>query len=149
MLQSPNKSSLKPSHWFGREGGSLFTRPTGSRSPVSRRRGRTAIVQLLVGYTEKNGIDLFVGRKLPNLLRSAGLMDICVKPLIHVYPPGAARRNILLNFAENLSERILADGFVERPELDRLKEALRHDLDDPNRLVISNLFLQAWGRKPA
>ena len=109
----------------------------------------TAIVQLLVRYTEKNGIDLFVGRKLPNLLRSAGLTDICVKPLIHVYPPGAPRRNILLDFAENLSERILADGLVEKSELDRLKQALRHDLDDPIRLVISHLFVQAWGRKPA
>jgi SAM-dependent methyltransferase len=109
----------------------------------------TAIVQLLVRYTEKNRIDLFVGRRLPGLLRSAGLTDIRVKPLIHVYPPGAPRRNILLDFAENLSERILANGLVERLELDRLKEALRHDLDDPGRLVISHLFLQAWGRKPA
>ena len=56
---------------------------------------------------------------------------------------------ILLDFAENLSERILADGLVERSELDRLKQELRHDLDDPNTLVISHLFLQAWGRKPA
>jgi ubiquinone/menaquinone biosynthesis C-methylase UbiE len=109
----------------------------------------TAIVRLLVSYTEKNGIDLFVGRKLPNLLRSAGLADIRVKPLIHVYQPGAVRRNILLDFAENLSERILAGELVEKPELDQLKKALRHDLDDPNTLVISHLFLQAWGRKPA
>jgi SAM-dependent methyltransferase len=109
----------------------------------------TAIVRLLVRYTEKNGVDLFVGRRLPGLLRSAGLTDIRVKPLIHVYPPGAPRRNILHDFVENLSERILADGLVEKPELDRLKQALRHDLDDPDRLVISHLFLQTWGRKPA
>jgi SAM-dependent methyltransferase len=108
-----------------------------------------AVVRLLVRYTENNGVDLFVGRKLPGLLRSAGLTDVQVKPLIHAYPPGHPRRNILLDFAENLSERILADGLVEKPELDRLKQALRQDLDDPGRLVISHLFIQAWGRKPA
>ena len=69
----------------------------------------TAIVQLLVRYTEKNGIDLFVGRRLPGLLRAAGLTDIRVKPLIHVYPPGAPRRNILHDFVEN-SERAHSGG---------------------------------------
>ena len=75
-----------------------------------------AIVRLLVRYTEENGVDLFVGRKLPGLLRSAGLADIRLKPLIHVYPPGAPRCNILHDFVANLSEHaFLRTGWWKNP----------------------------------
>jgi hypothetical protein len=106
------------------------------------------LVDLLVTYSTKNGIDPFIGRKLPRLLREAGLVDIRVNPLIHVYPPGHARRNILRDFAENLSERVLAENLVGERDLNDLKIALQRHLDNPQTLVVSHLFLQAWGRKP-
>ena len=111
-------------------------------------RAWTTLVDLLVTYSKKNGIDPFIGRKLPRLLREAGLVDIRVKPLIHVYPPGHARRNILLDFAENLSGRVLAENLVDERQLNDLKMALQRHLDNPETLVVSHLFLQAWGRKP-
>jgi hypothetical protein len=95
----------------------------------------------------KNVIDPFIGRKLPRLLREAGLVDVQVNPLIHVYPPGHARRNILLDFAENLRERMLADGLVSERDFSRLTTELQRHLADPGTLVVSHLFLQAWGRK--
>ena len=107
----------------------------------------TRLVELLETYSVQNGIDPFVGRKLPRLLRDAGLVDVVIKPIIHVYPPGNGRRNILLDFAENLSERILAQNLVGEQELRELKAALRQHLDDPDTLVVSHLFFQAWGRK--
>jgi SAM-dependent methyltransferase len=106
-------------------------------------------VELFVAYSQRNGIDPFVGRKLPRLLRDAGIDDVRVRPLVHVYPPGTARRYILLDFAENLSERLLAQQLVREPELAELKAALRRHLDDPQTLVVSHLFFQAWGRKPS
>jgi ubiquinone/menaquinone biosynthesis C-methylase UbiE len=106
------------------------------------------LVDLFVTYSEKNGIDPFIGRKVPRLLREAGLDDIGVNPLIHVDPPGHGRRNVLLEFAENLSERILAQELMREHELTDLKRALRRHLDDPNTLVVSHLFFQVWGRKP-
>ena len=108
----------------------------------------TAFVELFVKYSERNGIDPFIGRKLPRLLREAGLDDVHVNPLVHVYPPDSGRRSILLDFAENLSERLVALGLVRERELAELKTALRRHLDDPHTLVVSHLFLQAWGRKP-
>jgi len=108
----------------------------------------TAFVDLFVTYSEKNGIDPFIGRKLPRLLRQAGLDDVHVNPLIHVYPPEHARRNILLDFAENLSERLLAQNLTRERELTDLKTALRLHHEDPSTLVVSALFFQAWGRKP-
>ena len=107
----------------------------------------TDLVDLLETYSEKNGIDPFIGRQLPRLLREAGLAEIRVNPIVHVYPPGHGRRTILLDFAENLSERIVAQQLVSEPELTRMKAVLRQHLDHPDTLVVSHLFFQAWGRK--
>jgi len=109
----------------------------------------TTLVALFVRYSEKNGIDPFIGRRLPRLLRDAGLEDVHVNPLIHVYPPGHGRRHILLDFAENLSERVIADGLIREQALAELKTALRLHIDNPGTLVVSHLFFQAWGRKSA
>jgi hypothetical protein len=83
------------------------------------------------------------------LLREAGVEDVHVNPLIHVYPPGHGRRPILLDFVENVSERILTQKLIGQHALTELKTALRRHLDDPGTLVVSHLFFQAWGRKPA
>ena len=106
----------------------------------------TSLVDLLVAYSKRNGIDPFVGRRLPRLLRAAGVSDVMVNPIIHVYPPGHGRRTILLDFAENLSARLLADRLVGEAELTDLKRALDDHLARPDTLVVSHLFFQAWGR---
>jgi ubiquinone/menaquinone biosynthesis C-methylase UbiE len=105
------------------------------------------IVELFVTYSQRNGIDPFIGRKLPRLLRQAGVNGVRVNPIVHVYPDGHPRRCILLDFVENLSERVVADKLVGEEELADLKAALRRDVDDPGTLVVSHLFFQAWGRK--
>jgi hypothetical protein len=107
----------------------------------------TRLVELLESYSEKNGIDPFIGRKLPRLLRDAGLVEVRVNPIVHIYPPGHGRRSILLDFAENLSERILAQKLVGERELTDMKAALGRHLANPDTLVVSHLFFQAWGRK--
>jgi hypothetical protein len=52
------------------------------------------------------------------------------------------------DFVENLSDKFLEQALAEPEELDRLKADLRLHLEDPDTFVISNLFIQAWGRKP-
>ena len=79
----------------------------------------------------------------------AGLIDVRVNPIIHVYPPGHGRRSLLLDFSENLSERLVAQKLVGEPELIRLKADLSRHLADPNTLVVSHLYFQSWGRKPS
>jgi len=107
------------------------------------------IGDLFVTYSDRNGIDPYIGRKVPRLVAEAGLTAVTVIPIVHVYPPGHGRRNILLDFAENLTERFVVDGMIERATLERIKSSLADDLADPNRLVVSHLFFQVWGRKPA
>jgi ubiquinone/menaquinone biosynthesis C-methylase UbiE len=106
----------------------------------------TTLVDLFVAYSQKNGIDPFIGRRLPRLLREAGVEDVRVNPIIHVYAAVHGRRNILLDFADNLTDRFLAEKMIDEPQLTELKAALKRHLDDPKTLVVSHLFLQAWGR---
>ena len=108
----------------------------------------TTLVELMRTYAERNGIDLFVGRKVPRLLRDAGLIDVRVNPLIYVYPPGHARRKSLLDIAENLSERVLSQNLITEQALTDLKRALSQHLDNPETLVVGGPFFQVWARKP-
>lgn len=99
-------------------------------------------------YSRSNGIDLSVGRKTHRMFRAAGLVDIHVNPIIHVYPPGNSRRNIFCDFLENVRDRVLAEGLMTETEFREQVSELKRHLDDTSTLVISHLFLQVWGRKP-
>jgi ubiquinone/menaquinone biosynthesis C-methylase UbiE len=100
-------------------------------------------------YSRQNGIDLFVGRKTYRLLRNAGVVDVQVNPIIHVYPHGHNRRTIFWDFLQNVRDSVVTQGFVSASELADLMADLRHHLDDPGTLVVSHLFFQVWGRKPS
>jgi SAM-dependent methyltransferase len=108
----------------------------------------TRLVELLETYSDRNGIDPHIGRKVPRLLREAGLTDVRVNPIVHVYAPGHGRRNLLLDFSENLSERLVAQKLVGERELAGLKADLSRHLADADTLVVSLPYFQVWGRKP-
>lgn len=103
---------------------------------------------IYVAYAEAHGVDLFIGRKTHRLLRDAGLVEIEVRPVVNVYPPGHPRRAVLGDFVDNCRDALVREKFADESELDELIEALRKDIDDPGRLVTSHLFYEAIGRKP-
>jgi SAM-dependent methyltransferase len=105
-------------------------------------------VALLDAQSRANGVDLSIGRKLPRLLRAAGLVDVQVHPLVHVYPAGHGRRTILVDFLGNLGDRLIDGDFIERDELEAMTASIAAHVADPDTLVVSHLFIQAWGRKP-
>jgi SAM-dependent methyltransferase len=107
------------------------------------------LMQALETYAQLNGIDLYIGRRVPRLLRTAGLVEVQTRPLISLHPPGHWRRMILWQFAQNLRERLIAQEVLGEAELDELSAALKHHLEDPDTLVVSHLYVQVWGRKPA
>ena len=109
---------------------------------------QTRLLQLLGTCAEMGGIDRSIGLKVPRMLREAGLTDVRIKPLVHVYPPGHGRRLLVLEFVENARRRILDQRLMGEVELDELTSALRVHLEDPGTLVVSSLFIQAWGRVP-
>lgn len=106
-------------------------------------------VELFVTQSAKSGVDPFVGRRLPRFLRSAGLMDVRVRGIVHVHAPADPARHLLLTFADNLKERILAQEIMDEEAFTELREALREHIENPGTLVVHGPFFQAWGRKPA
>jgi hypothetical protein len=98
-------------------------------------------------YSRANGIDLVVGRKTHRMLRSAGITDVRVNPVVHVYPPGHGRRTIFWDFIRNTRERLVRSRLISEQEVDALLDDLRRDLDDPGRLVVSHPYFHVSGRK--
>jgi hypothetical protein len=109
---------------------------------------QTRLLHLLNQYAGLNGIDRTIGLRAPRLLRDAGLVNIEVNALVHVYPVGHGRRMLLLEFVENTRSGLLEHHLVEEAELNELIAELKQHLEDPTTLVLSSVFIQAWGHKP-
>jgi SAM-dependent methyltransferase len=94
-------------------------------------------------------IDLFIGRRTHRLFRDAGVKDIRVDAVLHVYPPGHDRRPILRDFINNVRDKLVAKGFIKQRELESDMAALERHLADPDVMVTSNTFFRLIGRVPA
>jgi len=105
------------------------------------------LMQALVTYSNENGIDLYIGRRIARMLRAAGLTDIQLNPIIHVYEPDHSRRPIFLQFVHNLRDRIVERGLLSELEFAECVASLERHISDPNTFVMSHIFVQAWGRK--
>jgi ubiquinone/menaquinone biosynthesis C-methylase UbiE len=99
-------------------------------------------------YADRHGQDFYIGRHIVRLLRELGLLDVQANAISDIYPIGHPRRTLAVDFTANMRDRFIDDALVDEEELDDLKGALLHHLEDPNTFVISNLFIQAWGHKP-
>lgn len=109
---------------------------------------QTRLLELLNTSAEMDGIDRMIGSKVPRLMREAGLADIRVHPCVHAYPVGHGRRTLLLDFVENARDRMLRQQLIGEAELNELTALLKRHLEDPETLVLSSVFVQAWGLVP-
>ena len=105
------------------------------------------MIQAFLTYSRANAIDPLIGRRIARLLRTSGLKDVRINPLIHVYDVNHSRRTILPQFAGNLRERMLTDGVMTADEFDGCRQSLERHLADPDTLVMWAYF-QAWATKP-
>jgi SAM-dependent methyltransferase len=105
------------------------------------------LLEVFVEAFERDGADLHVGRRLPTLLREAGLVDVGVEARADIYPVGHTRRTIRADLARSLRPVILEQGLVDEAELDRLDGAVRSHLANPDVLVVPHLYFLAWGRR--
>ena len=94
------------------------------------------------------GLDGYLGRRLPGLLRSAGLVDVQFKVHTLISNAGEFGQMLFLEIIEGLRDRIIADGLYTSNDLSALIEALREHLNTPGTFVVQPLLFQAWGRKP-
>jgi len=97
----------------------------------------------------RNGADIAMGRRVPELFRQAGLADVEVEARVQMYPPGNSRRTVRLDLVRAMRPMILEMGVATEAELDELDAALRPHLTHPDTITMSGLLFLTWGRKPA
>jgi SAM-dependent methyltransferase len=92
--------------------------------------------------------DLYIGRRLPTLLRQAELIDVEIDTSVRVFGPGHVNHQLLPRFVEIHRDRILAGGTLGPAELDgRLRRVAEH-LADPTTFTLHPTLFTVWGRKP-
>jgi len=96
----------------------------------------------------RNGADPWIGRRIPELFRQAGLEDVAVEARVQSYPPGNTRRTIRLDLVRAMRPQVLEMGLASAAELDDLDAAARAHLTDPQTVVMSGLLFLTWSRKP-
>jgi ubiquinone/menaquinone biosynthesis C-methylase UbiE len=97
----------------------------------------------------RSGADLFIGRRLAELYREAGLEQISVVAHAGTYPAGHSRRTILPDLVRSLSPSIAELGLADPRDLADLDRRVREHLADPHTLVMPHLLFAVCGRKPA
>lgn len=100
-------------------------------------------------YSDAQGIDLCIGRRTHSLFRAAGVTDIhVVEAVTYVSSAPNPGRLILLDFVNNVRDKMTEQGFIGRAELERDVAAVERHLSNPEALVTSHLFYQLSGRVP-
>jgi hypothetical protein len=94
------------------------------------------------------GGNLFVGRSLARLLRSAGAENVQIRARADVPQVGDYQRTHLLSLIESTPELMLGSGRLDAMELRDHIAALAKHLADPATTLIDRLVVQAWGTKP-
>jgi SAM-dependent methyltransferase len=107
------------------------------------------LTEVFLAVWRHDGADPYLGRRLPDLLRGAGLVDVGVEARADVYPVGHSRRTIHADLVQSMRPKILDRGLLDERELDELDRAIREHLSDPRTLVVPHLYFLSWGRKPA
>ena len=96
----------------------------------------------------RNGADPWIGRRVPELFRQAGLEDVAAEARVQMYPPGNTRRTVRLDLVRAMRPQVLEMGLASAAELDELDAAARAHLTDPHTVIMSGLLFLTWGRKP-
>lgn len=96
----------------------------------------------------RHGADPWVGRRVPGLLRRAGLEHVEVEARVQMYPHANSRRTIRLDLVRAMRPQVLEMGLATAAELDELDAAARPHLVDPDTVMMSGLLFLTWGRKP-
>ena len=91
--------------------------------------------------------DVHIGRRLPALLRAAGLVDVRVRGARRVFRPPSPTTGCCCDSPEIHRERILAGGPL-RAELDRCVRRAGRPPRPGRHLTLYATLFQAWGRRP-
>jgi ubiquinone/menaquinone biosynthesis C-methylase UbiE len=106
------------------------------------------LVEMFSPVMTRNGADVRIGRRVAELFRSAGLVDVQVESRADTYPPGHTRRTIQLDLTRSLRSPLVELGLCTDAELDELLTAALAHLDNPETIVTPNHWFLVSSRKP-
>lgn len=90
----------------------------------------------------QRGVDLSLGRKLPRLMREAGLADVSADAYFPV--AGPACTELERSSTEQIRERLTTAGIATQAQVDEhLANVVSGQLD-----LVTSPLISAWGRKP-
>lgn len=95
-----------------------------------------------------DGADPALGRRLPELYREAGLVDVGVEARADVYPAGHPRRTVRLDIVQSMRSKIIEQELLSEHELDELDRSARAHLADAETVIMSTLYFLVWARRP-
>lgn len=95
-----------------------------------------------------DGAEPTLGRRLGELFRAAGLIDVGVEARADVYPVGHSRRTVRLDIMQSMRAKIIQRGLLTERELEELDWLARAHLADPDTVIMPCLYFLARGRKP-
>ena len=107
----------------------------------------TRLFQVFLSVYTRHGQDVRIGRRLPELLRTAGLENVDFKAHARLNRPGDFHQQQLLVFLKLFWRQIIESELIGEKELVDLFQQLETHLADPNTFVVSPLLFQAWGYK--
>jgi len=106
------------------------------------------LVGMFAPVFTRNGADWRIGRRVAELYRSAGLIDVQVEARADVYPCGHSRRTVCVDLIRSMRPHVFELGLATEAELDELSAAALAHLDNPDTVVMPNLMFLVSGRKP-
>jgi SAM-dependent methyltransferase len=109
----------------------------------------TRLSEVLLTAYRQEGADPHLGRRLPELFRDAGLVDVRVRAMADAYPVGHAWRTLNLDLMRSLRPKILEGELLAEPELDDLQRAASDHVADAATVTMPFVLFSVWGRRPA
>jgi SAM-dependent methyltransferase len=101
-----------------------------------------AVAEFLAATT---GFEPYLGRRLPTMLRSHGLVDVdAVGRVITLRGAGSSLEGIYRDTLERLAPRLVAKGLLHGDEAAAVFERMA----DPAYDMISQTMMSVWGRRP-
>ena len=96
----------------------------------------------------RTGKDFNIGRRLPRMLRGAGLEDVRARGTVRVTQRGDYYQTFVLTISTLVRDLIVGSGELTADEFDSYTASLRAHLDQPGAITCQPVIWQAWARVP-
>jgi 2-polyprenyl-3-methyl-5-hydroxy-6-metoxy-1,4-benzoquinol methylase len=128
LIEETDSASWLPVPEVSAEAAALFTRWT----------------HAFITLCQSTGVDPYAGRRGVGELRALGLREVDAEGRVYIVRGGTPPAEVWRLTAEQVSPRIIADGYLSEDEMTQVVALLA----DPNFAWMEGLVMATWGCKP-